>query len=148
MFNHKSILHIQDSQYCYALNENTVKVTLRTDSDDTFDEVNLIYGNKYDYYLVRKKAVMKKTFTDAFYDYYTVTLKLDDVRFVYIFELVHDGKPYYFSEDGLSETYDFAFAYYNSFQLPYINRIDVMPTVEWMKNAVFYEIFEIGRAHV
>ncbi len=141
MFNHKSILHIQDSQYCYALNENTVKVTLRTDSDDTFDEVNLIYGNKYDYYLVRKKAVMKKTFTDAFYDYYTVTLKLDDVRFVYIFELVHDGKPYYFSEDGLSETYDFAFAYYNSFQLPYINRIDVMPTVEWMKNAVFYEIF-------
>lgn len=139
--NYKSILHLQDSQYCYALDEKTVKVTLRTDSKDVFEEVNIIYGNKYDYYEVQKKVALKKSFTDAFYDYYTVTLRLDDVRFVYIFELVAGGKIYYFCEDGLTEKYDFALAYYNSFQLPYINRIDVLQPVEWMKNAVFYEVF-------
>lgn len=139
--NYRAVLHIQDSQYCYALGERTVKIMLRTSSDDKFDEVNLIYGNKYDYYLVQKRARLEKSFTDRDYDYYTVTLELDDVRFVYIFELVYNGKIYYFSEDGISETYDFSFAYYNSFQLPYINEIDTVKPVEWMKNAVFYEIF-------
>ena len=31
--------------------------------------------------------------------------------------------------------------FYNFFQMPYINRNDVLPTVKWMKSAVFYQIF-------
>ena len=139
--NYKAILHLQDSQYCYATDDRTVKIMIRTSSDDKFDSVNLIYGNKYDYYSVQRKAELKKSFTDKDYDYYTLTLKLDDVRFVYIFELKYNGRVYYFSEDGISETYDFSLAYYNSFQLPYINKIDTVKPVQWMKNAVFYEIF-------
>ncbi len=139
--NYRALLHIQDSQYCYALDGRTVKIMLRTSPEDNFDGINLIYGNKYDYYLVQKRAPLVKSFTDRDYDYYTVTLELDDVRLVYIFELVYKGKVYYFSEDGISETYDFSFAYYNSFQLPYVNEIDTLKPVQWMKNAVFYEIF-------
>ena len=60
---------------------------------------------------------------------------------MYVFELKCDGSVFYFSEDGLSDTYDFSLSYYNSFQLPYINAIDVQKGVEWFKNAVFYEIF-------
>ena len=84
---------------------------------------------------------MQKQFSDGTFDYYFVRLSLKDVRFVYVFELHEREKIYYVSEDGVSESYDFKLAYYNSFQLPYINRSDVMPEVEWMKSAVFYEIF-------
>lgn len=139
--NFRAILHLQDSRYCYALDERTVRVMLRVSSEDKFDKVTLVYGRKYDYYLVQQSCMMEKSFSDKNYDYYMATLKLDDVRFVYIFQLEYDGETYYYSEDGLSRTYDYSLAYYNSFQLPYINRADILPVVPWFKNAVFYEIF-------
>lgn len=139
--NYKAILHVQDSQYCYALDDNTVQLRLRVDKADKFECVNVIYGNKYDFYLKRQIAPLEVLFGDADYDWYCCTLSLGDVRFVYVFELTYNGKKYYFSEDGLTENYDFSFAYYNSFQLPYINSADVMRPVYWMNGAVFYEIF-------
>lgn len=139
--NYKAISHIQDSQYCYALDEKTVELRLRVDKDDKFDAVEVVYGNKYDYYIKQKTAALAKTFSDADYDWYTCILKLDDVRFVYVFRLKYGGRTYYFSEDGLTQTYDYSLAYYNSFQLPYINAADIHRGVEWIKSAVFYEIF-------
>ena len=35
----------------------------------------------------------------------------------------------------------FSVGFYDFFQLPYINANDVMPVVDWMKKAVFYQIF-------
>ena len=53
-----------------------------------------------------------------------------------------DGRDrYYFSEDGITEDYDYKLGFYNFFQYPYINRADVMRTVEWLDDAVFYQIF-------
>lgn len=139
--NFRAILHLQDSQYCYALDERTVRLMLRVSSEDKFGAIDVVYGNKYDYYLVQQSAAMEKIFSDRNFDYYMATIQLQDVRFVYVFRLEYDGKIYYFSEDGISRKYDFSLAYYNSFQLPYINRADILPTVQWFKNAVFYEIF-------
>lgn len=137
----QAILHLQDSQYCYATGGNAVEIMLRTGAGDAFEAVELIYGSKYDYYLVQQRVAMNKRFSDGLYDYYTVSLTLSDVRLVYIFALKENGKTHYFSEDGLTEKYDFAFAYYNAFQFPYINAADVMQDVKWMHSAVFYEIF-------
>lgn len=137
----QAILHLPDSQYCYASGDSTVEITLRTGAGDCFDSVTLVYGNKYDYYIKQKRAPLVKKFSDANYDYYTVALGLDDVRLVYVFELVQGGSTYYFSEDGITQTYDFSLAYYNAFQFPYINSADVMREVDWMHSAVFYEIF-------
>ena len=52
--NFRAILHLQDSRYCYALDEKTVRVMLRVSSEDNFDGIKIIYGNKYDYYLVQQ----------------------------------------------------------------------------------------------
>ncbi len=139
--NERAILHLQDSQYCYAIGSHAVRLMLRTSAEDKFDAVSVIYGNKYDYYKKQKRVNLKKSYTDGKFDYYTATLKIKDVRFVYIFEIVYEGKVMYFSEDGITETYDYTLAYYNSFQLPYINFADVLKPVEWMKKASFYEIF-------
>ncbi len=139
--NYKAILHIQDSQFCYALDEKTVELRLRTDKDDLFDSVAVVYGSKYDYYLKQNRAELRKNYTDACYNWYTVKLSLSDVRLVYVFELAFNGNIYYYSADGLTKTYDYSLAYYNSFQLPYVNAVDLQKPVEWMKNSVFYEIF-------
>ncbi len=139
--NRKAILHVQDSQFCYALDENTVELRLRVDKEDVFDSVNVIYGSKYDFYHKQLVSPLAERFCDGNFRWYCCTLKLEDVRFVYVFELVEQGKSYYFSEDGLTESYDFSVSYYNSFQLPFINSADVCKPVSWMKNAVFYEIF-------
>ena len=139
--NKQAILHIQDSQYAYALDAHTIRVMLRTAAGDRFARVDVVYGNKYDYYKRRKRACMEKRFTDGTFDYYIADIRVRDVRFVYIFELAYEGEVCYFSEDGVTAAYDFRLAYYNCFQLPFINGADITGTVEWMKRASFYEIF-------
>lgn len=79
--------------------------------------------------------------SDAQFDYYGTTLCLDDPRLAYVFYFENNDKPYYFCEDGLVSTYNFNLAYFNSFQFAYINDDDVMQNVEWLNNAVFYQIF-------
>lgn len=139
--NRKAILHMADSKYCYAVSEKTVEILLRVDKDDDFYEVNIVYGNKYDYYLKRQTEKMSLRFTDNDFNYYFVRLDLSDVRFVYVFTLKTNDEMIYYCEDGAVDNYDFSLAYFNSFQLPYINKVDVQTTVEWLKNAVFYQIF-------
>lgn len=139
--NDKAILHVADSQFCYAVNANTVELLLRTDKDDTFDQVTVVYGNKYDYYEKQTEASMEIAFTDDSFNYYFIRLTLSDVRFVYIFKLVQGDATVYYCEDGVVHSYDFTLAYFNSFQLPYVNEADVVPTVSWLTNAVFYQIF-------
>lgn len=139
--NKQAVLHIPDSQYCYPIERNAVELRLRVSSEDEFDGVTAVYGNKYAYHSIRSEAPLKKNYSDGSFDYYTVTLLLKDVRLVYIFVLEQGEKKYYFSEDGITETYDFDKAYYNTFQLPFINTADIMPVVDWMRGAVFYNIF-------
>ena len=139
--NKHAVFHSSDSKYCYAIDEKTIEVFLRTSAEDLFENVSIVYGNKYDYYIKQVKCPMTPRFCDGTFRYYYAKLKLTDVRFVYVFELTEKGKTSWFCEDGIVDAYDFSLAYFNSFQLPYINKSDIMPKVDWLTNAVFYEIF-------
>lgn len=140
--NEQAICHIPDSKYCYAYNKDTVELRLRVDKNDQFLKVSVIYGGKYDYQTKRFSADLKLIRTDRLYSYYSIRIKLEDLRLVYVFELIDKNeKSYFFSEDGLSENYDYTLNYYNAFQLPYINEIDCHRPVEWMNEAIFYQIF-------
>lgn len=137
----KAILHYPESKYCFALDENTLRLRLRISKDDFPDEVNLVYGGKYEYALTRERAKASRLCEDGLYAYYSVTVRITDKRFVYVFEIVCGDKTYYFSEDGLTEKFDYELSYYNCFQYAYINECDIMKTVGWMRDAVFYQIF-------
>ena len=103
--------------------------------------VYLLYGKKYNYHFERSKVEMPLKFEDKTFVYFEIKLKLEDTRLAYIFKLDNDNQQYYFSEDGLTKTYDFDNGFYNFFQMPYINEVDIFPTVDWMKESVFYQIF-------
>lgn len=141
--NKHAVLHIPESRYCFALSKEEVVIRLRTAKEDADAglKVRLIYGVKYDYKQKRFTVDVPLKYEDEIFAYYELQLKIDDVRLVYIFEFEENGKKNYFSEDGITETYDFEECFYNFFQLPYINENDVMPIVDWMPGTVFYQIF-------
>lgn len=103
----------------------------------------LIYNcDKNQWWQHRDTAVMTLTFTDSELDYYSVAVPLTDTRFAYIFELhCADGTTRYFSEEGLSETYDHSLGYFNFFQYTSQFSCDAMTVPDWVKTAVCYQIF-------
>lgn len=139
--NEFAMQHVPESKYCFAVDSNTMALRLRVSREDKLEKVEVIYGGKYDYAKEQYTALMKRSYEDRLFAYYTVYLTLQDVRFVYIFRITEGGKVFYFSEDGLTEKFDFELSFYNCFQLAYINETDILRPVEWMKTATFYQIF-------
>lgn len=138
--NKAAILHISESFMAYAISLDELNIRLRADKKDKLD-VRLIYTYKCDYPHVWKEAKLEKTFEDERFSYYEVNLKLLDKRLAYVFKLSDENEAYYLSENGLEEVYDFENFYFTSFHMPYIHEADFFEPVEWMKNAVFYQIF-------
>lgn len=139
--NEQAILHIPDSRYCFPLDAHTLVLRLRMDRRDGADRVEVIHECKYVIQEKQQSTLMEKKYEDHLFSYYETALPLADVRLAYVFRIWEGGKGYYYSEDGISESYNFSLGYYNFFQLPYINEADIHQEVEWMKEAVFYEIF-------
>lgn len=139
--NEQAIQHIPESKYCFATDGKTVRLRLRTDRNDDLEKVEVIFGGKYDFALQRKSVEMTASFTDRLFRWYTAELSLEDVRLVYVFRITFKGKSFYFSEDGLSEKFDYELSYYNCFQYAYLNECDILKPIEWIKNARFYQIF-------
>lgn len=144
--NKEAILHIPKSQYAFAYNQKELRIRLRAAKDD-LDKVEIIYAVKYNWLTDRKSKQMQKSYSDALYDYYTVTLDVPDSRIGYIFLLQSGEEQYYYSEEGLTVDYNHDKSYYNFFQYPYINEIDLHKKVAWCDQAVFYQIF-VDRFHM
>ncbi len=140
--NKYAIYHTPDSEYAYPLNKNTLRLVLRTARGEKFKEVSVLWNNKYDFTERRNFARMRKLCSDGLYDYYVCDLSSADVRFAYIFLLtLPDDDEYYYSEEGVTDEYDFKHAYYTFFQFPYLNEADIVKTVPWTRDAVVYQIF-------
>lgn len=138
--NRHAILHIMDSAYCFPVSGNEMVLRLRTAKDD-IKEAKVVYESKYVIGESQKSIPMVKQYTDELFDYYVAHLILEDTRLAYVF-YVNDGENfYYYSENGVTDSYDFTMGYYNFFQYPYINPSDIMERVEWTKDACFYQIF-------
>ena len=139
--NEYALYHKTESNYCYPTSKNEITIRLRTSNKDNISKIYLVYGCKYDFYSIQHQKEMKLRYVDKLYNYYEVHLKLKDVRLTYVFKILSDYKTFYFSEDGLSTTYDFKFNFYNCFQYAYIHSSDIHKEVDFMKDAIFYEIF-------
>ena len=143
--NKYAIQHIADSSYCFPISKNEIVLRLRTGKDDIAC-AEVLYESKYMIGQKQKSIKMRKAYTGEIFDFFEVKLELEDTRLAYVF-YVNDGeKNYYFSEDGVTESYDFTIGFYNFFQYPYINEADIMECVPWMKTATFYQIF-VDRFH-
>lgn len=139
--NKHAIYHRPESNFCFAIDEKTVVLRIRFAKGERLNSLSVLYNSKYDIAKVQHRAQMSFLCTDGTYDYYAVTLRLDDPRLAYVFEFSSDEGQYYLCETGVKESYDFSVAYYDSFQYAYINKNDIIQNVSWLNNAVFYQIF-------
>ncbi len=137
-----AIQHIPDSEYAYPLDQNTLRLVLKTARGEKFKEVSVLWNNKYDFSKRRNFTRMRILCRDALYDYYVCDLTSQDVRFAYVFLLtLPSDEEYYYSEEGVTSEYDFKHGYYTFFQFPFINKADLVAPVPWAKDAVVYQIF-------
>lgn len=136
----QAMYHKPETEYGYARDSKTFCLRIRTAREDE-PNIFVVYGGKYDFWGTQFRTEMALSYRDRLYNYYTVEVRPKDIRFVYVFE-IHQGKEiYYYSEDGLSDHYDFTLNYYNAFQIAYINESDLHKPVSWMADACFYQIF-------
>lgn len=139
--NKAAIMHRVESNYCFPTSTNSLELRLRFDKNDQIDEVTVLYGCKYSFYSEQKEQKMAFWLSDATFCYYKAIITLDDLRVAYIFKIKTGDKIYYFSNDGLTTDYSFKTAYYNFFQIAYINENDIIKEVSWARDAIIYEIF-------
>ena len=96
--NECAMLHIPDSRYCFATGEKELVLRLRMAREDENAKVFLIYAQKYDFTFCRKKLPMEIKYSDRLYNYYEIKMRLEDVRFAYIFQIEEDGNTWYYSD--------------------------------------------------
>ena len=126
---------------CYPLDEHTFRIRLTTAKGD-FDRAEVCYCmNKYAWSTQRQTLPMPRIADDDTLDYYQIDLTGDDTRLCYLFLLYYNSECFYFSEEGLSRTYDFERAYYTFFQYPYIFPCNVHRHIPWTDTTVMYQIF-------
>lgn len=128
--NQAGFLHIPDSRYCFATGDHQLTIRLRMAKEDKDLPVYLIYGNKYGFPEKHQEVRLTKRYIDRLHAYYETELDLADSRLAYIFRIEEDGKSFYFSEDGITETYDFSAAYYDFSRCPTSTR--PMSTGAWI----------------
>ncbi|HCM24336.1 MAG TPA: alpha-glycosidase [Ruminococcaceae bacterium] len=136
----EAVLHIPDSNYAFAIDENTIIFRLRTKKDD-IKRCTLCYGDR----VCPQKVVpmeheqMEKVGTDALFDYYECKFTPGYTRIFYYFIL----------EDGTEKAYYYANEFHESakcdrteyYQYAYIRREEVAQVPSWAPSAVIYQIF-------
>lgn len=136
--NFHAVYHRPKGNFAYAYDEATIHIRLRTAKQDV-EEVNIVYGDKYDWPKERYEKPMRKIYSDHLFDYWQANVVPPFKRLCYIFELKSKGRKYWYTEYGF---YDQPASEINMmFQYPYINKGDIFNTPEWVKDAVFYQIF-------
>ena len=58
--NEKAMMHVPESKYCFAPDENRVRLRLRISKTDFPDKVRTVYGGKYSFATERETAEMTR----------------------------------------------------------------------------------------
>lgn len=134
-----ALYHRPQSNYCYCYNHKTVHIRFRAAKQD-IDQITLIYGDKFAWNK-KKSVLMKLVCSDELYDYFAAEVTPEYNRLAYIFELIKGNEKLYFTEWGAAADLDEAEIFQHFFQYPYMHEKAVHVVPEWVKDAVFYQIF-------
>jgi len=151
----EAINHLPKSQMAYALDENTLSITLQTAKNDV-SMVKLIIGDPFEWYMENNvyhwggklfpHKEMRKTYYTELFDYYTIDVTIPSKRSKYAF-LIYDKLNVYFYgcrnlvEIDLVKDETILFDLFGYFNFPYINKEDLIDSPKWSKNMIWYQIF-------
>ncbi|WP_018250244.1 alpha-glycosidase [Orenia marismortui] len=136
----ESICHYPYGSYAYPTGEDKLFIQLRAKKGD-LDKVNVIYDGRFrdwDNNQPRYFAEMKKYSSDHLFDYFKAEIKYSKKKFKYYFLLDDGEEQLYYCDYGF---YKDLIDHNGCFQYTYICEKDYFDTPDWVKNAVFYQIF-------
>lgn len=154
--NFAALYHESRDQFCYAVDDNLISVSIRTGQEIT--GVDLIWGDPFDVKFNGTKHIWNScpvpmTSKLALQNnlLWSVKISLPFKRCKYYFK-VSEGENYvYFLEDGVHDAKEFERVVngenllmgpqFATFTFPWLNSIDVCRTPQWAQDAVFYQIF-------
>lgn len=140
----EAIYHRPNSNYAYAYNEKTLHIRVRTKRDD-IDHVYLLHCDKYNLQETGFiKVKMSKFASDSLFDYYQAEVQPEYRRCAYFFEFISGEEKISMNEVGFVEktVNDSSVLFATDlFEFPFLNAIDIIKPPQWVKNAVFYQIF-------
>lgn len=140
--NKQALFHQSDSRYCYSLGGSKAHLVLRTAKNDDLAQVEVLYSSFGELYHDVSSAAMKKTHTDELFDYYELDLDNGHPGYCYVFRLTEtDRTVTYYSESGLTSSYNFQEAFLDEFMFAFPNESDLVRENPSFSGRLFYQIF-------
>lgn len=147
----KYIYHKAKTNYSFALDQDTIRLTLRTKRDD-LKNVWVVYDHEDGWpqdehgkhYWKKTKDSLAVAQQTEDYDYWQVDVVPFNRKMRYGFLLEDfDGKIHLYIETGFyhPEENDIMNEINSFFAFPYIHKTDVFEAPEWVKDTVWYQIF-------
>lgn len=138
--NKYAIYHITDAPYAYGKDLNTLTVVLRTAKDD-IKKCTIYYKDRYDWENDFSFKEMNVNASTELFDFYKTDISVDRDRYRYFFKLMDkDDELIYLDERGLRD-FEIPRKEATAFQYPYIAKTDLYNEVNWLQEAVVYQIF-------
>lgn len=135
-----AVYHRPYSEYAYAYSDTELRLRLRTAKNDV-QTVKVTVGNKFYWQKIKQTFEMQKIASDDLFDYYQCIYHTEDPRIGYYFDLYSGAEKITYTEAGFLPCFDEERFDQLFFQYPYINHADVHRVPDWVRDAVFYQIF-------
>ncbi|AJS61010.1 alpha-glycosidase [Paenibacillus sp. IHBB 10380] len=134
----EAVYHRPQQNWCYAYNGTTIHLRIRTKKNDV-STVSAMTGDKYAWDHTMEYLPMTLLTSDELFDYWECEVTPPYRRLKYGFVLQKNEEKCWMTE----------YTFLNNappnpdrlFEYPYINPIDVFKTPDWVKDAIFYQIF-------
>lgn len=133
-----AIYHRPKGNFAYAYDKDTIHIRLRTAKDDV-KRCYVIFGDKYDWENQRSIKFMTNLYSDELFDYWQAEIVPYNRRLCYMFKLESDDEQYWYTEYGFHDSQP---SYVNiMFEYPFLHEVDIFTPPNWVKDAIFYQIF-------
>ena len=138
--NKYAVFHILDTPYSYGKDKDTLIVRVRVARNDV-KECYIYYKDRYDWENPYSKQAMNVIAETELFTYYRTEISVFRNRYRYYFEFIDmNEESFQYNERGFVNP-EFKYNDMNSFQFPYIAEEDLYKEVNWLQEAVVYQIF-------
>lgn len=139
-----AVSHRAATEYCYALDSDTVVVNIKTDKD--VQRAFIISEDPFIHELRRKpcwfgvRSEMSVLAELKYHIIWTVRIKPKYKRLRYYFELESGGETYVVCENKICPIEENDRMSMNYFKYPWLNESDIISPPNWVKHTVWYQI--------
>ncbi|XEC94640.1 alpha-glycosidase [Paenibacillus tarimensis] len=134
----EAVYHRPKQNWCYMYDVNTVHIRIRAKRGD-MQSIHVFIADKYEFESSLTPVPMRVFASDALFDYWEAAVRPPNSRLQYYFGMTSGPRTVYMNENGFSRKPPNGVA--GLFEYPFLHYSDALQAPDWVKEAVFYQIF-------